>query len=336
VTERELTAPVDLCAADGSLARDAIGWSRVPLHRCNLRGRWGRTKRWNHWCIDSRDATFIVTVADLDYLAMLSVLFRDHRTGVIHEHALPVPGGFGVRLGETVADPVEVRLPTVRVTMTDSATAMSLRVSARTFHGVIVEAAIDIEPARESLNVVIPWSAHTFQFTSKHQARAAHGTVTIDGEPIVFDALNRAFACLDFGRGVWPYRTAWNWGAGAGVHDGRTIGLNLGGQWTDGTGFTENGVWLDGRVHKIDDDVRFEFDRAEPLRPWRIHTVRSPRLALTYTPRAKKRIAVNLGVAASVLDVTWGTFDGSFVADDGTMVGLREISGWAEDHRARW
>ncbi|WP_317846983.1 DUF2804 family protein [Nocardiopsis deserti] len=42
--ERELTAPVDLCAPDGRLNPRAVGWSRTPLHRCALPG-WGRRKK---------------------------------------------------------------------------------------------------------------------------------------------------------------------------------------------------------------------------------------------------------------------------------------------------
>lgn len=48
--EHEITEPVDLCLPDGSLNPAAVGWSRKPLHRANLRG-WGRTKRWEYWCV---------------------------------------------------------------------------------------------------------------------------------------------------------------------------------------------------------------------------------------------------------------------------------------------
>ena len=47
--ERELTAPVDLCDARGRLNPAAVGWSRPPLVRANLRGHWPRKKRWNFW-----------------------------------------------------------------------------------------------------------------------------------------------------------------------------------------------------------------------------------------------------------------------------------------------
>ncbi|MEV5398578.1 hypothetical protein AB0N26_20700 [Streptomyces cellulosae] len=37
--EREITSPVDLCLPDGRLNPAAVGWTRRPLHRANLRGR---------------------------------------------------------------------------------------------------------------------------------------------------------------------------------------------------------------------------------------------------------------------------------------------------------
>ncbi|WP_347813327.1 hypothetical protein [Actinomadura sp. KC345] len=42
--EREITEAVDLCLPSGRLNPDAVGWTRRPLHRADLRGR-GRVKR---------------------------------------------------------------------------------------------------------------------------------------------------------------------------------------------------------------------------------------------------------------------------------------------------
>jgi len=56
--EPELTAPVDLCDSAGRLNRAAVGWSRQPLHNCNVSGHWPRKKRWNYWCITSPDCLF--------------------------------------------------------------------------------------------------------------------------------------------------------------------------------------------------------------------------------------------------------------------------------------
>ncbi len=79
-----------------------------------------------------------------------------------------------------------------------------------------------------------------------------------------------SFAVLDHGRGKWPYSMTWNWAAGYGRVAGRRVGLQLGGKWTDGTGSTENGLFVDGRLHKIHEDLTWTYDRTDFLAPWRI------------------------------------------------------------------
>lgn len=67
--ENEITEPVDLCLPDGRLDPAAVGWSRVPLHRADLRG-WGRAKQWEHWCVTTPNHLVALTVSGLDFLAL--------------------------------------------------------------------------------------------------------------------------------------------------------------------------------------------------------------------------------------------------------------------------
>ena len=73
----------------------------------------------------------------------------------------------------------------------------------------------------------------------------------------------------------------WNWGAGSGVVDGRVVGVQVGGRWTDGTGSTENALVVDGRVHKISEELAWDYDPADWLAPWRVHGELAD---LTFTP----------------------------------------------------
>lgn len=50
----------------------AKGWSRTPLHRANLLGRWGRNKRWEGGSLTDTHAVS-VTYADVDYLGIVDV-----------------------------------------------------------------------------------------------------------------------------------------------------------------------------------------------------------------------------------------------------------------------
>src|SRR5262249_21638729 len=99
---RELLDAADLCAPDGRLDRAAVGWSRRPLHRANLRGNALRKKRWEYWCITSDSDLFAVTVADVDYVGLVVVTSLDLATGELFERAAITPFGWGVRLGDTV------------------------------------------------------------------------------------------------------------------------------------------------------------------------------------------------------------------------------------------
>ena len=115
---------------------------------------------------------------------------------------------------------------------------------------------------------------------------------------------------LDVGRGRWPYRTRWNWGGGAGTAvDGRTVGLQIGGKWTDGTGFTENGVLIDGRLEKIGAELVWEYDWDRPLDPWR---VRSPEgdLDLTLVPVHDRHEKTNAVVLRTEVHQVFGHWSG--------------------------
>ena len=176
----------------------------------------------------------------------------------------------------------------------------------------------------------MPWSTTRFQYTVKDVALPARGWVEVDG--VRHAVPDGSWAVLDHGRGRWPYDVHWNWGAGSGVSDGRVIGLQVGGRWTDGTGSTENGVFVDGRLHKISTPLRWDYDLARPSAVWRVS---GGGLDATLTPFHTKRGATNLGVLSSRSDQCFGTWAGTFATPDGT-VRFSGIEGWAEDVHNRW
>src|SRR5690606_10552316 len=80
--EREITEPVDLCEGR-RLSAAARGWARHPMMRANLRGHWGRTKRWDYWCVISPEVIASLVYADIDYAGLASCWVLDRRT---HQH----------------------------------------------------------------------------------------------------------------------------------------------------------------------------------------------------------------------------------------------------------
>src|SRR5690606_12319640 len=98
-TEREITAPVDLCRPDGRLEPAAVGWTRRPLHRGNLRG-WGRRNRWEHWGIVSPEHIVGIVASTLDYAGVHGSCVLDRETCEETTRDGVVPFGRGAVLGE--------------------------------------------------------------------------------------------------------------------------------------------------------------------------------------------------------------------------------------------
>jgi hypothetical protein len=339
--ERELHEPVDLCEADGrTLARDAIGWSRRPLHRANLRGGWGRTKRWDYWALLSDEVALAVTYADVDYLGIVAVWWCELATGRTGGREVTVPLARGICLPEVSGEaPLRFRSRHLGVDVVDRHDGTTITARWRERDGTIgrLDADVALPEGHESVNVVIPWSATRFQFTSKQQARPATARFDVDGRVRVLGGRTAPlWGVLDIGRGRWPYRTRWNWGGGAGLaSDGRVVGLQVGGRWTEGTGATENGIIVDGEVIKLGCELLWDYDGERPLEPWR---VRSPDGALDVTlrPRHDRHARTEAVILGTEVHQVFGRWHGHVPAPGGGRAEVDGLLGFAEESRSRW
>jgi hypothetical protein len=338
-TERELTGPVDLCTPNGRLSSDAIGWARRPLIDCTLPGSWGRRKRWDFWCITGPGFAMNLTYAGVDYLGLADVWFHDFDTDATASKTVPIPFGRGVQLAPRAGEGrVALRRGGLSLSIDEehpdgTAIALAFRTRRGPFE---VDVVVERPAGHEPLTVVIPWSERRFQCTTKDVGRPAIGSIRWAGQTYPLLGDGSSWGCLDFGRGKWPYRTRWNWGAAAGLVGGRTIGLQLGGKWTDGTGMTENALVVDGRLSKLSEELVWEYDTGDWLAPWRIRTPTSSRLDVTFTPIYDKRSRLHAGIASSRVDQCFGTYEGRIVPDDEARIEITDLFGWAEEATWRW
>lgn len=335
--EVELTQPVDLCAPDGSMNPDAKGWSRRPMHACALSGRWPRKKRWNYWCITSPTHLFSATIADLDYAAQAMVYVMDFERKQFHEAVAIAPLGRGCQLEDALSGNAEFESGGHKLTFRTHGGVTELNVECARIARTTLSAhfAVETPPRQESCNVVIPWNPTQFVYTSKQPGLHAAGDVYFGPASIAFEA-GESYACLDFVRGIWPYKTAWQWASGSGVVNGRTISLNLGGTWTDGTGATENAFFIDGAITKISEDLAWEFDAKNYMKPWTIKAPISNQIRLTFTPFYERIAKSNLLVVRSEVHQMFGHFEGTLKTENDQSVQVSDLLGWVETHRARW
>ncbi|MEU4420575.1 DUF2804 domain-containing protein [Actinoplanes sp. NPDC024001] len=323
--EIEIDAPVDLCLPDGRLNPAAVGWTRRPVHRANLRG-WGRTKRWEYWGVTTPAHVIGVVASSLDYAGVHGLYVLDRATGRETRADATVPLARHTVLPDRAgAGQVVARGPGLRIHIDQKPEGTVIRASAAELE---IDLTVPSVPDRDALGVVVRWSPTRFQYTVKDIGRPVHGRLVLNGVEHAVPA-EGSYATLDHGRGRWPYSITWNWAAGAG--EGRAI--QLGGKWTDGTGSTENALLVDGRLHKIGEDLTWQYDRADWLAPWRIS---GERVDVRFHPFHERVARTNLGVLASETHQCFGHFTGWARTADGRKIDLDGLTGWAEEARNRW
>lgn len=335
--EREVSEITELCDERGRLRYDSVGWSRNPVFRCNLSGHWLRKKKWNYWCITSRECLFSVTISNIDYAGMVFVYFLDFNTQKFIEKTIMTPFGAGCSMPEEVNETVEFDDRRLKLVFKKEDGCVNITSQCSDFGGMPMEADLKIvyPQGYETLNVVVPWNKNRFQFTSKHEGLPVEGRLRV-GENTYGFSQGNGFACLDFGRGIWPYKVSWNWANASGISNGRLIGLNLGAKWTDGTGVTENGFFIDGRLTKLSEDVIFDYDKTDLMKPWTIKTGITGRVDLKFVPIYERVAKTNLVILKSEVHQLIGYLSGTITSDADETIIIDRFVGAVEDHFGQW
>ncbi len=346
-------APSPLLTPDGQLAQ--VGWSRQPLLDCNLENanfyslrflQRLRIKRWDYYGVTTPACFFSATLADLGYAGQAFIYLIDFATGnaagavapACHEATLTVPFSKGIVLprnateGDCTYDNGQVRL-----SFCHEAEARHIVVEWPRFAGKDLAADIVLRERadHESMTIVIPMhNPKRFYYNHKMNCLPAEGHLIWGDQRIEFKPQD-SLGNLDWGRGIWDYKSFWVWASASGfLPDGRTVGLNLGCGFGDTSRATENAVIVNGRVHKLG-RVNFQYNEQDFKQPWRMSSP-DGRLRLEFTPFLERVARTNLLLIASEVHQMFGHYRGTVTTDDGEVIQIDGLIGWAEEHHARW
>ncbi len=324
-----------------------VGWSPQPLLDCNLENagfyklrafQCFRIKRWDYYAIFTPRSFFSATIADLGYAGNLFVYVLNFETGELHEEGIVVPLGKGIRLprnsqgGDSSFEDQHARLH-----FNQTPNGRHISVDWPAFHagrGIAAEIDLRLDPAHESMVIVIPIGKKRFYYNRKINCLPASGSVrygSMDEKLTENDCLGS----LDWGRGVWEYKSFWNWASASGfLPDGRTIGLNFGKGFGDLSAATENCIVLNGKVNKLE-KVEFAYSAQNYMQPWKF-TDSEGCLSLDFIPFKERLARTNLGIITSEVHQMFGRYSGTIVTDTGDRLDFRDLIGFAEQHQARW
>ncbi len=160
------------------------------------------------------------------------------------------------------------------------------------------------------------------------------GSVEFDGVKSKMSGED-SFGALDFGRGYYPKKMFWYWATASGrADDGKLIGFNLGyGNSPDNR--TENALFYDGRITKVDTVTCTVPQDADLMKPWNVRDKHG--LAdLEFKPLKVRYAETKLGSGYSIGRPTLGTYSGKLVTSAGKTIILKELFGLYEWVNSNW
>ncbi len=318
------------------------GWSRRMVQKYDRRmikaPKW-RIKEWDYYLVLSDGFGAAFTISDDGYIGLQSVslLFLDENPW---EHTETVLNAFpmgSLKLPQdSSAGVTEYRDKRLHMRFTVGTGFRRIQCRFSNFYeGKPLKCDITLrQPDMESMVIATPWDKkHAFYYNQKINCMRASGYVLFDGKKHVFRP-ETDFGTLDWGRGVWTYDNTWYWGSGNTDINGNSFGFNIGYGFGNTEKASENVLFYNGKVHKLD-DVTFHIPESGYLDPWKF-TSSDGRFEMDFVPILDRSANLDYKLIVSDQHQVFGRMSGTAVLDDGTPVHVANMLCFAEKVHNRY
>lgn len=341
--QHEITRARPLLDANGNIAEPGFARRMLPIYsRKAVKAGAMRLKEWDYYLVSNGRFAVALTVADNGYMGLDSISFIDLENlwqqtespislMPMGRRRLPESSERGDTVSRGKGYSLEFRhIPGGR----------KLSFFMSNFSGSLPvqgEITLTDEP-EESIVMCTPFrkKAH-FYYNQKINCMRASGSVTVRGRGYRFEP-ESAFAVLDWGRGVWPYRNTWYWGSASGEAEGAPFGFNIGYGFGDTSAATENALFYGGKLHKLS-RVSFNIPRRagefDYMSPWTF-TSDDNRFDMDFTPVLDRAANMDAKLLKSEQHQVFGLFTGTAVLDSGKRIHVRDFPGFAERVDNKW
>ena len=336
----EVIAPRELLNDQGNLAEP--GWSRHLVQkydRSRIKAPAWRIKEWDYYLVMGKNFAGAFTISDDGYIGLQSVslLYLDEKPW---EHTETVLNTFPMGKLKLPADSSagDTVYEDKRLQMRFSAGNGRRHITChfeRFWKDKPFDCDIVLEqPTMDSMVIATPWDkpGH-FYYNQKINCMRASGYMEYDGVRYTFDPA-ADFGTLDWGRGVWTYDNTWHWGSGNADINGVPFGFNIGYGFGNTSAATENVLFYDGKVHKLD-DVTFHIPNSGYMDPWTFSSS-DGRFEMRFVPILDRAAKIDFKLLVSDQHQVFGRMSGKAILDDGTPIEIRDILCFAEKVHNRY
>lgn len=313
------------------------GWARGQVwkyNRENMKAPWFRKKEWDYYLITNEEFALAFTISDLGYMGLISASYIDfqNKSAITKTKLELLPLGKRYGLGTDSKDGrAVISSKKVHMKFQKQQEKRSIECVWKGFAGnddLKVKLTMK-QPEMESMCIATPWKEKetAFYYNEKINCMPVSGKAMI-GEKTLLMEPQSSFAVLDWGRGVWTYDNTWYWGTGSGLHEGVPFGFNLGYGFSDRSSASENVVFYDGKIHKLD-LVTFGIPK-EPngtfqyMEPWTI-TSNDGRLEGRFVPILDRNANMNAGLVASEQHQVFGRLSVKVILDDKKELDIKDF-----------
>ncbi|MEJ2249451.1 MAG: DUF2804 domain-containing protein [Candidatus Lokiarchaeota archaeon] len=340
-TQNEITEKTKLFTEEGELKQR--GWARKPIliyNKEDIGVGWHRIKEWDHYSIIGRNYGFQITIADIGYLGQMSVSLLDFtKFEDLTEETYKLFTKGKLNLPRSSLMESEINFPTDKfdAKIITRKGEREIELDYPEFKNIGLKAHLTLEdnPNMDNTVVVTGYKndPHKFYYNHKINYMPADGTVQLGENEYHFSREN-TFGLLDWGRGVWPYKTHWLWGSAAGKVNETPFAFNIGYGFGDLSTHTENIVFYNGKAHKLD-KVMFHHKNRNPNKTWKF-TSNDGRFNMILEPMLPRKSYLNVGIIKLDSVVLHGKYSGYIILDNGEKITIDNIMGHAEDIYWRW
>lgn len=344
--QHEIKRALPLLDEKGHITEE--GWARQPYWSYNrdlIQASWYRIKEWDYYSVFSADHHYgiALTFSDLGYIGLMAVCFLDLKKGYSHqvEELTILPKG---RSGLTAdSDVGTIRFSGKKLSITykyeDGKRLIQVDapgiIDSEGRKGLRADILLQQPAELESMNIATSWKEKrtAFYYNRKINCMPAEGFMQIGDKNYPF-VPDKDFGALDWGRGVWTYKNRWFWGSASGYINGVSFGFNIGYGFSDRTPASENMLFYQGKAHKLE-EVLFHYDASNYMKPWAF-TSSDGRLEMSFQPAVDRSASLNLGIIKTVQHQVFGYFSGKAILDDGSVLNIKDLPGFAEDVLNWW
>ena len=342
--QHEITKAIPLLDERGNLTEPGYAKRLLPVYdRTKVKGGFARLKEWDYYYVGNDRFGVALTIADNSYMGLDSISFLSFAgqpweitnspmsVFPMGKTNLPATSVSGVTAHAGKGYSMEFRVENGRRVL--SAHMENFRGS----DAIDIQVTLTNEP-EESMVICTPFekTGH-FYYNQKINCMRATGTVRLGSEEYVFDPAE-SFGVLDWGRGVWTYHNTWYWGSASGLVDGVDFGFNIGYGFGDTSAASENMLFYAGKAHKLSQvtfHIPMKDGKEDYLQPWRF-TSDDGRFEMDFLPVMNRASCTDVKLIKSDQNQVFGRFSGTATLDDGTVLQICDLMGFAEKVENKW